>query len=133
MSAHRFKATLLDVSEATATGQTGTSYTVVPADGDGVADSSQTFRVFLFGSQSGGATTPTTVVKLETSPDGTTWVEAATSTQLQADGNVGEFKSVTALGPYVRARSLLGGGTPPSHTAKVVLVSDAPFRLIKVG
>lgn len=133
MSAHRFKATLLDVSEATATGQTGTSYTVVPADGDGVSDSGQTFRVFLFAGQSGGATTPTTVVKLETSPDGNTWVEAATSTQLQADGNVGEFKSVTALGPYVRARSILGGGTPPSHTAKVVLVSDAPFRLIKAA
>lgn len=133
MSVHRHKATLLEVADATATDQTGTSYAVVPADGDGVSDVGQTFRVFLVASQSGGATSPTTVVKLDTSPDGTTWIEAATSTQLTTDGNVAEFKSITALGPYVRARTLLAGGTPPNHTAKVVLVSNAPFRILKAA
>lgn len=133
MSVHRHKATLLEVADPTATAQTGSSYTVVPADGDGVSDAGQTFRVFLIASQSGGATSPTTVVKLETSPDRSTWIEAATSTQLAADGAVAEFKSIAALGPYVRVRTLLAGGTLPNHTVKVVLVSDAPFRILKAA
>lgn len=131
MSVHRHKVTLLDVATPLATGHTGTSYTVVPADGDRVNDVGQTFRVFLIATQAGGASTPTTVVKLDTSPDRNIWIEAASSTPLQADGSIAEFKSITALGPYVRARTLLAGGTPPNHTVKVVLVSDAPFRILK--
>ena len=133
MSAHRHTATLLDVSEATATAQTGSTYSVVPADGDGQADSAQGFRAFLFATQSGGATSPTTDVKVETSPDGTNWIEVASITQLTADGSKGELDAITALGPNVRARTLLAGGTAPNHTAKVVLASNGPFRLLKVA
>ena len=129
MSLHRHTASLLTVSTATATEQTGSTYAVLPADGDGVADYSQSFRVFLSASQTGGATSPTTSVKVETSTDGTNWVEAALSTQLTADGGVSEMKAITALGPLVRARTILGGGTKPSHTAKVVLVSNGAFRI----
>jgi len=129
MSLHRHNAALLTVSTAVATEQTGSTYAVLPADGDGVADYSQSFRVFLSASQTGGATSPTTSVKVETSTDGTNWVEAATSTQLTADGGLSELKAITALGPLVRARTILGGDTKPSHTAKVVLVSNGAFRI----
>lgn len=130
MSAHRHTATLLQFVDTKNASQTGSVYAVVPADGDGQVDSNQGFRVFIFATQAGGATSPTTDIKIETGPDGTNWVEVATMTQLTADGNRGEFKSITALGPFVRARTVLGGGTLPNHTAKVVLASDGPFRLL---
>mgnify|MGYP000862453069 CR=1 FL=1 len=131
MSAHRYTATLLEIADATATAQTGSTYAIVPADGDGQVDSNQGFRVFVFATQSGGATSPTTDAKIETGPDGTNWVEVATMTQLTADGSRGELKSITALGPFLRARTVLAGGTAPNHTARIILASDGPFRLIK--
>jgi hypothetical protein len=133
MSLHRHSAVLFALTEASAEAQTGSSYAVLPADGDGQADSAQGFRALISATQSGGATSPTTDVKVETSADGTNWVEVAGSTQLTADGSTYEFKALEALGPLVRARTALGGGTLPSHTAKVVLVSNGPFRLKKVA
>ena len=129
MSVHRHKALLLAVTPATDEDQVGSTYAVLPADGDRQGDSDQAFRVFLHGSQSGGATSPTTDIRLETSDDKTNWVVAASAAQMTQDGSIHEFKAVTALGPYVRAVTQLGGGTKPNHTASVVLVSNGPFRL----
>jgi len=133
MSVHRNTAKLLSVAPATDTGQVGSTYLVLPSDGDRLNDKDQSFRVFLHGTQAGGATGPTTDIRLETSDDKTNWVTAASATQLAQDGAVHEFKDVTALGPFVRAVTQLGGDTKPNHTAKVVLASNGPFRLVKVS
>ena len=129
MAIYRHIATLLDVTTATDQAQTGSAYAVLPLDGDRQNDAQQGWRVFFDATQSGGATSPTTDVVLETSHDGTNWVQVAQATQLTADGEVHEFAAVSALGPYVRASTVLGGGTPPSHTATVKLASSGPFRL----
>jgi len=133
MSVHRNTAKLLSVAPATDTGQVGSTYLVLPSDGDRLNDKDQSFRVFLHGTQAGGATGPTTDIRLETSDDKTNWVTAASATQLTQDGSVHEFKDITALGPFVRAVTQLGGATKPNHTASVLLASNGPFRLKKVS
>ena len=129
MSLHRHTRALLAVTTAVDSGQIGSTYVVLPAEGDRVRDNEQSYRVFLDATQEGGATAPTTDVRLETSHDKQNWVNVASATQLTQDGEIHEFKAVTALGPYVRAVTQLGGATKPNHTAVVVLVSNAPFRL----
>ena len=129
MSLHRHAATLLSVSSAVAVGQIGTTYVVLPADGDNVSDNNQSFRAFFHATQAGGDTAPTTDVRLETSGDKTNWIPVVSASQLAQDGQVHEFKDAPALGPYVRAVTQLGGGTKPNHTATVQLVSNGPFRL----
>ena len=130
MSVFRYSATLLDVSTAVNTNQEGDEYVVLPSDADGAADHQQTFMAFLHATQDGGATSPTTDVSLQTSSDGENWVEVAATTQLSANGSVDELDSVAGLGRYVRAQTTVAGGTAPDHTAKVILVSDAPFSLV---
>jgi len=129
MSIYRHVATLLEVTTGTDQAQTGSSYAVLPVDGDRMTDAQQGWRVFFDATQSGGATSPTTDVLLETSHDGTNWVEITRATQLTADGETHNFAVVSALGPYVRASTLVAGGTAPTHTATVKLASNGPFRL----
>lgn len=133
MSLHRHAAPLLAVASAVATGQVGSTFVVLPADGDRLSDKDQSFRAFFHATQAGGATSPTTDVRLETSDDKTNWVPVVSATQLAQDGSVHEFKDITALGPFVRAVTVLAGATKPNHTARVVLVSNGPFRLVKVS
>ena len=129
MSLHRHTASLLSVTSAVATDQIGSSFVVLPADGDRLNDKDQSFRAFFHATQEGGVTAPTTDVRLETSDDKTNWVSVVAATQQTQDGSVHEFKDITALGPFVRAVTQLGGGTKPDHTATVQLVSNGPFRL----
>lgn len=133
MSLHRHIATLLEVTEATNEEQTGSTWAVLPTEGDGVADPAQGFATFLTVTQDGGATSPTTDVTVQTSADGESWVDVASATQLVADGSQSELKSIDDLGPYVRVVTSLGGGTAPDHTVKAVLASDGPFRLVLVS
>ena len=121
--------TLFAMSEAKSTAQTGTGYRVVANQGDDTSDTSQLFRAFISATQSGGVTSPTTDVNVETSWDGTSWFKVANSTQLTADGTTHEWKEIAALGPWVRATTTLGGATKPSHLVVVKLVSTAPFKL----
>ena len=129
MAIFRHVHTLLSVTEETDEDQVGSTYLVMPSDGDTVPDYAQSWRVFFDVTQSGGDTSPTTDARLETSHDGTNWVEVAKATQLTADGEVHEFVEVSALGPYVRAMTELAGGTNPTHTAVVKLASSASFYL----
>ena len=124
--------TLLDVTQATNQAQTGSIYLLLPASGDGVPSTAQSLRVFFDGSLSGGASSPTVDVRLQTSHDKASWISVQSMTQLTASGQRHEFVPVSALGPYVRAVSELGGGTLPNHTAKVVLASNGGFTLRKV-
>ena len=133
MSIYRSAHALLAVTSETDSPQTGTAYTVLPEEADGISDANQSFKAFFDVTQSGGATSPTTDVHLQTSHDGTNWVNVVSATQLTADGAVHEFKDVSAIGPFVRAVSALGGGTAPNHTVTVKLASNGPFRLLALS
>jgi hypothetical protein len=133
MSIFRHVQTLLQVSQATNLDQTGNTFVVVPSDFDRAEDFQLGFRVFIDATQSGGVTAPTTSVQIETSHDGTSWVQALPATQLNSDTTVNQFQSITALGPFVRARTVLGGGTKPNHTVTVKLACNGAFRLARQG
>ena len=123
-------ATLLAVSTAVATNQTGSTYRLESNAEDGVNDHEQDFQVYFYGAQSGGASSPTSQMVLQTSPDNVNWYDVTTSTELTATGDLAETKDVDGapLLKYVRARTVLGGGTNPDHTCEVRLVSNGSFR-----
>ncbi len=131
MSIYRNVATLLEVTTGDTTAQTGSSYAILPQDGDKLSDAQQGWYVFFDVVQSGGVAGAMTDVILETSHDGQNWVQAVKATQLLSDQEIHEFTEVTALGPYVRAVTSLTG--TPTHTAVVKLASNAPFRLRAVA
>ena len=122
MSLYRNVLPLLTVNPAVNTAQTGPASSIIPEESGG------TFKVFMDATQSGGATSPTVAVHIETSHDGVNWISLA-NVSLSADGSISDFKDLAKIGPKVRAKTILGGGTPPNHTATVKLASDKPFRL----
>ena len=130
MPSFRHVRTVLAMSKAKTENQSGETLRLVPGEGDGVNDTSQLFRVFFDVVQSGGASSPTTDVSLETSHDGSSWIKLVGSTQVTADATTHEWKEVTCVGPYVRATTTVGGGTKPSHQVTVKLASTAPFKLL---
>ena len=126
---HAHKKSLLSMSAPAATAQTGASYRIFGNPVDGIPETQQSFRVYFRNVQAGGATSPTSQVKLQSSYDGTNWFDVASSTQLTADGSKAEMADIAALGPYVRAITLVSGATAPNHTATCLLVSNAAFTL----
>ena len=117
------------MSASATVAQTGASYRNRPSGMDDVETPAQSFRVYFKNTQLGGATSPTSQAKLQSSYDGTTWFDVAQSTQLTADTSKGELVDITAFGPYVRVITLVGGSTAPAHTVEARLVSNAPFTI----
>lgn len=130
MQLYKNMAVLLAVTTAVSTDQTGNTYRVETNAEDGVQDHEQDFQVYFYGSQSGGASSPTSQMVLQTSPDNERWYDVTESTELTADGEKAETKDVNGapLLRYVRVKTALGGGTKPSHTCEVRLVSNGSFR-----
>ena len=129
---HNFK--ILDDSTPNDGDVVGNEHTVIPSDLDDVGDADQQWHVFVTATQSGGATSPTTDVIVETSFDGgTTWAEVASATQLAGDGGKPELIQLKALGPRLRATKKLGGGTKPNSTAVVLLASNGLFKAVDTG
>ena len=135
MNLYKHMATLLAVTTAVATSQTGHTYRIETSNEDGVKDHEQDFQIYFYGSQSGGASSPTSQLKIQTSPDNVNWVDNVESTQLTATGDMAENKSHATLPlmRYIRAVTTLGGGTNPDHTCEVRLLSTGPFRLKSVS
>ena len=135
MKFYKNMATLLAVSTAVATDQTGTTYRIETNNEDGIPDTEQDFQFYFYGSQSGGASSPTSQLKIQTSPDNENWADLVESTQLTADGDLAETKSHATLPllKFVRAVTVLGGGTKPNHTCEVRIVSNGSFRCKTVG
>ena len=135
MKFYKNMATLLAVSTAVATDQTGTTYRIETNSEDGIPDTEQDFQFYFYGSQSGGASSPTSQIKIQTSPDNENWADLVESTQLTADGDLAETKSHATLPllKFVRAVTVLGGGTKPNHTCEVRIVSNGSFRCKTVG
>lgn len=111
------------------TSQTGSAYLIKPDDCDRTDDKDMTFKAVATYTQSGGSSSPTVGVSIETSVDGVNWIVAATFTGRTTDGSTTETVALTTLLPYVRAKTTLGGGGLPAHTATVKLVADGPFTL----
>lgn len=136
MRLHRNFAKILNVG-TTNQDATGSIYEVVPASEDPTQDGDHGFQVYFSLSQSGGATSPTVQAKLQTSLDKTTWIDVVMSTVLNQDGPKVETKDAASaavpLLTYVRAVTVLAGGTKPNHTADVALIASAPFRVRKVS
>ena len=135
MNLFKSMATLLAVTTAVATDQTGNTYRIETAAEDGVKDHEQEFQFYFYGNQSGGASSPTSQIKIQTSPDNINWVDNVESTQLTATGDKAETKGHATLPllRYVRAVTTLGGGTNPNHTCEVRIISNGPFRLKSVS
>ena len=135
MKFYKNMATLLAVTTAVATDQTGTTYRIETNSEDGIPDTEQDFQFYFYGSQSGGASSPTSQLKIQTSPDNENWADLVESTQLTADGDLAETKSHATLPllKFVRAVTVLGGGTKPNHTCEVRIVSNGSFRCKTVG
>ena len=135
MKVFKNMATLLAVTTAVAVNQTGNTYRIESNAEDGVKDHEQDFQVYFYGNQSGGASSPTSQLKIQTSPDNENWADLVESTQLTADGDLAETKSHATLPllKFVRAVTVLGGGTNPNHTCEVRIVSNGSFRCKTVG
>ena len=135
MHLYKNMAVLLLVSTAVNTDQTGDTYRVETSGEDGVLDHDQDYQFYFRSTQSGGASSPTSQIKIQTSPDGDNWVDLVESTELTADGTKVETKSSATLPllKFVRAITSLGGGTKPHQTCEVRIVSTAPFRARKAS
>ena len=121
------------MSQDANTAQTGATYRILADQIDEVENPQQGFRVYFRNVQSGGATSPVSQVKLQTSYDGTNFFDVVSSTQLTADSNKAELADIVVIGPYVRAVTVVGGATAPNHRAACLLVSNARFALKAVA
>ena len=122
----RSVATLLDKEAVSSASTVGTDHLLRPAS-DSVPDRLQDFAVqfILTGSS---MTSATVIAKVQTSWDNINWIDIATSTTLNADGNITEIKpTADHIGPYVRASVAITGTV--TYDAKVLLISDARFTL----
>ena len=82
--------------------------------------------------QSGGASSPTSQILIQTSPDKDAWIDVAEGTQLTADGTKDEIKDPTLpLLRYVRAKTVVGGGTAPTHSAVVWIAANVGMPKLK--
>ena len=134
MSYLRHTIQILDDSTPNDGDVVGNEFTVIPSDIDDVSDADQKWHVLVSATQSGGVTSPTTDVTIETSFDGgTTWVAVAAATQLTGDGGAPELLELKALGPRIRASKKLGGATKPNSTAVVRLASNGLFKAADTG
>lgn len=127
MSLHRFASLLATVSTAAAN-TTGDAKAVRPGTYDDVPNHQQGWGAIWQGTMA-GSSSPTQDCDIETSWDGgTTWVVAASFTQITSASTFAEHKAITAaLGPHVRAK--ITGGGDGTFAGKVYLTSDGKFSL----
>lgn len=129
MGLFRYVHPLLKVPQAVASNEVGETFVIVPSDSDRTEDHQISFRAFIDATQSGGSSAPTVTVYLQTSHNGSSWVDAIVPIQLNADGTTNQFVAIQAVGPFVRAKTVLGGNPKPNHTVMVALAADGAFRL----
>ena len=129
----RYEGVLLAMTTAQNTNKTGDTILVTPTSGDGITDVDQRYVFAFQTTQADGASSPTTTVKVQTSVDGTVWVDLVTATAVSTTTTTLEVKDTAALtGPffkYLRAVMTLGGGTNPNSSTKVWLMSNAAFTV----
>ncbi|MFZ5480638.1 MAG: hypothetical protein ACOZNI_28000 [Myxococcota bacterium] len=131
--AYQLSTKLLQILSTAAVAVTtnGTTYRILPGNGDLQTDDAQDFRFVTSMNFSGGATSPTAQWVIQGSVDGSTWLDLATGVSRTAPGTYLEVIEAAnvALLPYIRARLVLGGGTNPTVYGTVDAVSNGPFQL----
>lgn len=105
----------------------GSTYRI---DGQNNNLSNASFSVLFHATITGG-TSPTLDAYIDSSSDGTNWVQVANMTQLTS-GSRNERAALNWMGPYVRARVDAGGTAAPNWTGRVVLIGDGVFTLTAV-
>ena len=126
-------ATILDVTGKTAT-YDGAAYLLAPIDGDEIDGQNQEFRAFFVVTTTGGASTPTADLIVQTSNDNVNWLTWVAATQVTTATTLVELKGATSLdcGRYVRAKLSLGGGTAFTTAAKLQILSNGRFTATAV-
>ena len=138
---YRDFAKILDATDGGTDPLQGDAYLMNPLSADQVLDHDQELVLLVSGAHSGGTVDPSVKVIVESSPDGETWFEVWSGQYTQQAfkavdrpklDTMGGATTPSALFSYVRARTELFGGTPPSQDRVVVqLGSTAPLRLRK--
>ena len=72
--------------------------------------------------------TGTTDAKVQTSWDGTSWVDIAAATQVTAAGTANTTVAITVLGPQVRTVCVVTGAASSAITVR--LVSNSDFKQV---
>jgi len=131
--ANRVTTSLLNIPSSAPVSVTtnGTAYRVLPEGQDRLMDDTQDYRFVTNMDFAGGASTPTAQIIIQGSVDNVNWMDLAPGTVRSAAANYREIidaASVPML-PWIRARLVLAGGTPPNVNATVDLVSTGPFQL----
>jgi hypothetical protein len=109
----------------------GAGLRILPEQNDRQTDDAQDFRFVTNLNFSGGASSPTAQLFIQGSVDNVNWIDLASGTSRTAAGAYLEVIDAAgvALLPWVRARLVIAGGTPPSVYTTVDIVSNGPFQL----
>lgn len=131
MAIVRNSSELMLVAEVASVGQTGHAHSLAPALNQ-VSDSDITFYAWCHINMIGGATSPSVTVHMETSINGTHWSAACAPIVFDAAGDVSKLAPIDTLCGYVRVRTVLAGGTPPTYTGNVSIVASHPIRVKRI-
>ncbi len=126
MGCSLFTIAVVSQTSAASADVTGTTYRPKFGSDDDANDA--TMNV-IFNFTTTGGTSPTLDAKLQSSVDGTNWVDVASMTQLTGAGSRNERVALAWCGPYVRGIVDAGGTASPNWTGSVNLLMDRPFSL----
>lgn len=126
MGCSLFTLALVSQTSAASADVTGTTYR---PKFNSDSDANDATMNVIFNLTTTGGTSPTLDAKLQTSMDGTNWVDVASMTQLTGAGSRNERVALAFLGPYVRGVVDAGGTAAPDWTGYVYLLMDRPFTL----
>lgn len=121
---------ICNVAAMISTPTPGDTWKILPAVQ--VNDADLKFHAWILLEINGGNSSPEATVHIETSFDGTHWTSAAEPVVGNATNqNQCTLVEIPTLGPMVRARVAVAGGTPPTYTCQVQLCCNHPLRLMK--
>ena len=109
----------------------GGKFRIFPDQSDHQTDAVQDFVFITVLVFAGGANSPTAQLVIQGSTDGQLWIDLVLGTVRTEAGTYVEGLNGNGFGllPWVRARLVLAGGTPPSVSANVEVVSTGAFQL----
>ena len=109
----------------------GQKLRILPDQSDRQTDAAQEFKFISVLVFAGGANSPTAQLVIQGSVDGAIWIDLVLGTVRTDAGTFFEALDSNSVGllPWVRARLVLAGGTAPSVSANVDVVSTGPFQL----
>jgi len=119
----------LQTITAVAVSTNGTAYIPVPKE-DAESNAITKVRALFYLDQSGGSSSPTSKLKIQTSVDAVYWADVVESSTLTTTDSLCEESPEIAIGPYVRSALVLSGGVAPTCTGYVCLICTAPLDLV---